>query len=167
MLPRIHAAASILAFMLIILFWLATVIVEINGDPNTISMVKSAIAAGLLLLIPAMIISGISGSRLVGKSTAPIILKKRNRLKVAAANGILLLVPCAVLLWQMAAAGQFTTTFYVIQSLELIAGSLNAVLLGLNIRDGLRLSGKLGKSIAASPPSGRGRRRHHQAPTNG
>jgi hypothetical protein len=44
-----------------------------------------------------------------------------------------------------AAAGRFDTTFYLLQGVELIAGAINIGLMGLNIRDGLRLSGRLRK----------------------
>lgn len=60
-----------------------------------------------------------------------------------AANGILVLIPCAIVLNRWAAAGSFDTTFYAIQALELLAGATNLVLMGLNIRDGLMMSGRM------------------------
>jgi len=45
-----------------------------------------------------------------------------------------------------AAAGTFDATFYLVQGLELLAGATNLGLMGLNIRDGLRMSGRLRKS---------------------
>jgi hypothetical protein len=33
--------------------------------------------------------------------------------------------------------------FYVVQAIELIAGATNFVLMGLNVRDGLRMAGRL------------------------
>ena len=47
-----------------------------------------------------------------------------------------------------AQAGQFDTSFYIVQVIELIAGAVNITLLGLNMRDGLRLSGKLRRAPA-------------------
>ena len=68
-----------------------------------------------------------------------------------AANGLLVLVPCAIALNRWAAAGTFDSTFYIVQAIELIAGAINFVLMGLNVRDGLRMAGRLraGPAVAA------------------
>jgi hypothetical protein len=42
-----------------------------------------------------------------------------------------------------ASAGSFDATFYAVQLLELAAGATNVTLLALNVRDGLRLAGRL------------------------
>ncbi len=39
-------------------------------------------------------------------------------------------------------AAAFDTTFYAVQALELAAGAANITLLGLNIRNGLKLNGR-------------------------
>jgi hypothetical protein len=57
-------------------------------------------------------------------------------------------VPCAVLLDRWAAAGAFGPVFHAVQALELAAGGVNLALMGLNVRDGLRMAGRL----RASPP---------------
>jgi hypothetical protein len=59
-----------------------------------------------------------------------------------AANGLLVLIPCAIFLDRWAAAGEFDTTFYTVQALELLAGAVNLALMGLNIRDGMTMSGR-------------------------
>ncbi|WHP67558.1 hypothetical protein [Phaeobacter inhibens] len=61
---------------------------------------------------------------------------------IIGANGLLVLVPMAFFLESRAAAGQFDATFYSLQVVELLAGATNLVLMGLNMRDGIRLSGK-------------------------
>lgn len=50
----------------------------------------------------------------------------------------------ALLLDYWAATGHFDAGFYAVQAPELLAGAANLVLMGLNIRDGLRLSTRLG-----------------------
>ena len=65
-----------------------------------------------------------------------------------AANGVVVLIPAALYLASKAQAGQFDTSFYIVQVIELIAGAVNITLLGLNMRDGLRLSGKLRRAPA-------------------
>jgi Na+/H+ antiporter NhaA len=60
-----------------------------------------------------------------------------------AANGILILIPSALFLASKASAGEFDTGFYAAQALELAAGATNIALLGFNMRDGLKMKGRL------------------------
>lgn len=103
-----------------------------------IAAVKRFMAYSLLLLVPAMVGTGISGNSLGGRGGAKPILVKRRRTKFIAANGLLVLVPCALVLHVLASHGSFGPTFYLVQAVELIAGPVNVVLLSLNVRDGLR-----------------------------
>ncbi|MEV5574324.1 hypothetical protein AB0L06_30180 [Spirillospora sp. NPDC052269] len=59
-----------------------------------------------------------------------------------AANGLLILVPAALYLDRLASRGGFGTLFYAVQALELTAGAANLTLMSLNLRDGLRLTGR-------------------------
>jgi hypothetical protein len=68
---------------------------------------------------------------------------KKRRMQVVAADGLLVLLPSAVALASMANAGRFDALFYAVQGLELVAGAVNVVLYCLNMRDGLRLAGRL------------------------
>ncbi len=54
-----------------------------------------------------------------------------------------ILIPAAIFLGQAATAAHFDTTFYIVQSIELLAGATNLLLMGLNMRDGLKMSDKL------------------------
>jgi hypothetical protein len=47
-----------------------------------------------------------------------------------------------------ARAAEFDTSFYAVEALELAAGAANIALLGLNMRDGLKMKG-----LAPSPAS--------------
>lgn len=64
-------------------------------------------------------------------------------MKIIAANGLLVLLPCAFYLYGKAASGEMDTSFYALQALELVAGAINFSLMALNFRDGLKLSGRL------------------------
>lgn len=64
-----------------------------------------------------------------------------------------MLVPCAIALDRWAAAGRFDTAFYLVQAVELIAGAANFVLMGLNVRDGPRIAGRL--RVASTAPVAR------------
>ncbi len=70
-----------------------------------------------------------------------------------AANGLLILVPCAIALDRWAAAGSFDTTFCVVQVVELVAGATNFVLMGTNVRDGLRMAGRMHPTKPAPSPA--------------
>jgi hypothetical protein len=67
-------------------------------------------------------------------------------MSIIAGNGLLILVPSAFYLASKAAAGDFDAWFYGVQALELAAGATNIALMALNVRDGLRLGGRLGTS---------------------
>lgn len=54
-------------------------------------------------------------------------------------------------LYYYAYAGVFDTKFYLVQAAELLAGAINLTLMGLNMRDGLRLSGHIGTANRVAP----------------
>lgn len=140
MIRRIHPLAGALALMLIASFWLSTVLSEVFAPAATVTTVKTLIPWGFLILIPALIATGGSGFRLGRRMRGGLIAAKRKRMPLIAANGLLILIPSALFLSARAQAGVFDTGFYVVQAVELIAGAANLVLLGLNMRDGLRLT---------------------------
>ncbi|MBK1698076.1 hypothetical protein [Rhodovibrio salinarum] len=139
---RLHALAGSLGLLCIALFWAATVVSELSQDMTAIVWVKTAIPWGLLVLIPAMIVVGASGFRLARGRTGNVIEAKRRRMPLIALNGMLVLVPCAFVLAAWAQAARFDSWFYAVQALELAAGALNLMLMGRNMRDGLRLTNR-------------------------
>lgn len=139
---KIHAFAGGLALLTICIFWSATVITELFGDAATVSAVKNGILAGMLVLVPSMAIAGASGFSLGKGWRSPALARKKQRMKIIAANGVLILVPSAVFLASRAGAGEFDTAFVAIQAVELVAGAVNITLLSLNMRDGLALRRK-------------------------
>ena len=145
---RIHAIAGAIGFLTILTFWSSTVISELFGSHETIAMVKGSILTGMFILIPAMAIVGASGASLGSGRTDALVLAKKKRMPIIAANGLLILVPMAFLLEARAMAGQFDTMFYLMQGVELIAGALNLSLMGMNMRDGIRVAGK-GKTVGS------------------
>ncbi|BAV49554.1 hypothetical protein MLTONO_4651 [Mesorhizobium loti] len=138
---RIHAAAGAVALITVSAFWLSTATVELLGDTAAITMVKNSVLVGMAVLIPAMIIAGASGFSLGKGWKSPIVARKKWRMRIIAANG-LVLVPSAFLLSSLATAGRFDSLFTIIQAIELVAGATNIALLSLNMRDGLSLRRK-------------------------
>jgi hypothetical protein len=147
---RIHLIAGILAPLCIATFFSSTVLVELFGLHAAVANLKSLIVTpGLWILIPCLAATAGSGMYIGKSRRGRLVDNKKKRMPFIAANGLLVLVPCAIFLNRWASAGSFHTTFYVVQALELLAGATNVTLLALNVRDGLRLTGRLRASAAA------------------
>ncbi|MEP3429061.1 MAG: hypothetical protein ABJN98_10305 [Roseibium sp.] len=140
MTKRIHAIAGGLALFLIALFWAASLGSELFGTVACVVRVKTGILWGLGLLIPAMMAAGGSGAFLGRGWRSPVVSQKMRRMRIIAANGLLVLVPSAIYLAMKAQSGSFDSWFYGVQAIELAAGATNICLLALNMRDGLKLS---------------------------
>ncbi|TMV10089.1 hypothetical protein FGK63_03230 [Ruegeria sediminis] len=146
---RIHAIAGVVGILTILAFWTSTAFSELFASHETIAAVKAMILKGMFVLIPAMAIAGAAGMSLGGKRTDARAQAKKKRMPFIAANGLLVLVPAAFFLEARASAGTFDAWFYAVQVLELIAGATNLTLMGLNIRDGLTMTGRIGAGSAA------------------
>jgi CDGSH-type Zn-finger protein len=143
---RIHALAGGIGFLTILTFWTSTVISELFTSHDTIATVKQMILYGMIILIPAMAIAGGSGMSMGQARTDSPAVAKKKRMPLIAANGLIILLPSAFYLASKAAAGSFDGWFYGVQALELVAGAANLTMMGLNIRDGLRMTGRIGGS---------------------
>ena len=140
---KLHAAAGGIGFLMILSFWTSTVTSELFASHAIVAEVKALILRGMFILIPAMIIAGGSGMAMGRRRKDPLTKAKKRRMPIIALNGVLVLLPAAWFLAGKAAAGDFDTTFYVVQTVELIAGAANLTMIGLNIRDGIRITGRL------------------------
>ena len=149
----IHPVAGSLALLTIATFWLSTVISELSGSRDLVVAVKSAIPWGLLVLVPALAATGGSGLALSQGVRSGAVGRKLRRMPFIAANGLLVLLPSALFLAARAKAGAFDAPFYAVQAVELIAGPINLFLLGLNMRDGFRMSGRLARSTLPLQPT--------------
>ena len=83
-------------------------------------------------LSPGNIPAGVNGWIL-------LIATKLRRMPLIATHGLLVLIPSALLLASKARAAEFDSVFHSVQALEVPAGAANISLLGLNMRDGLRM----------------------------
>ena len=143
MMKFVHPIAGALAIVTIATFWLSTAFSELFGSQALVVAVKTAIPWGFLILVPALAGAGGTGFKLARGRRAGLVGAKAKRMPLIAANGTLVLIPCAFFLAYKAQAGAFDTGFYLVQGLELLAGAANFTLLGLNMRDGLRMKGRL------------------------
>ena len=142
-LRRAHALAGGAALLTIMTFWVSSVVVELAGTPDSVVTVKRTIPWGLLLLVPALAATGITGMTLTRNPSGRLVRRKLVRMRLVAAIGMLVLVPCVLYLGLTASAVDLGATFYTVQGVELVAGATNITLLMLNALDGLRLTGRL------------------------
>src|SRR5690606_30354079 len=139
--PRIiHPLAGMIALLTIATFWLSTAISELFLSEAVVVVVKTAIPWGFLLLVPALAAVGGSGFFLSHGQRQGLVGAKLKRMPFIAANGLLILIPAALFLAAKARAGEFDATFYGVQAVELIAGAVNITLLGMGMRDGMKLT---------------------------
>ena len=138
----IHPLAGTVAILTISTFWLSTALAELFGSTSVVVAVKTAIPWGFLLLIPALAAAGGSGFAMSKGRRSGLVGAKFKRMPWIAANGILVLIPSALFLASKARVAEFDTSFYAVQALELVAGAANITLLGLNMRDGLKMKGR-------------------------
>ncbi|MBC6459892.1 hypothetical protein [Actinomadura sp. HBU206391] len=150
-LKRVHLIAATAGLLTILTFWISTVTVELFGSESLIITVKQTIPWGLLVLVPALAITGATGFSMSGASSEPRIRAKRRRMPFISANGLLILIPTALYLDRLASRGELGGAFYAVQALELITGAVNLTLMSLNARDGLRLTGRLTNARADAP----------------
>ena len=144
----VHRIAGGAAFVIMLAFMAGSVASELTGDADTIAATKNAIRWGLLALIPALAATGGSGFKLVAGRPKGLAAVKFARMRIVGANGILILVPSVLFLAWKAEHGALNGWFVTVQAIEYLAGSLNLLLMGLNIRDGMRLGGRLRRAPA-------------------
>ncbi|MFT4194111.1 hypothetical protein [Ottowia sp.] len=145
MVKVIHPLAGAIALLTIATFWLATVLAELFASQATIVGVKTAIPWGFLVLIPALMAAGGAGFALAKGRKGGLVGAKIKRMPWIAGNGVLILIPSALFLAAKVKASEFDGVFYGVQAVELVAGAVNIVLLGMNMRDGLRMKGRTGR----------------------
>ncbi|WP_159990702.1 hypothetical protein [Pelistega ratti] len=138
-LRKIHRTFAILATLLIATFWSSTLISELFLSEQAVVVVKQSIIYGVFVLIIAMIATGATGAKMAGKAKHPKILAKKFRMPFIAANGLLILLPCAFYLADKASHLAFDMNFYIVQIVELVVGACNLFLMILSIRDGLSI----------------------------
>jgi hypothetical protein len=140
MLRTLHAVAGALAALVIGTFLLSTLLAEVAGGAELVLLVKRLVVTpGLWVLIPLLALTGLSGGTLAGPRPGTLARAKLARMRWIAATGLLVLVPCALLLEAWAARGPLDLKFGIVQGIELLAGLSQLRLVGLNIADGLKL----------------------------
>jgi hypothetical protein len=149
----VHVVAALLATLTIALFLVSTALLEAFGTHEAVARLKSLVVTpGLFILVPAIAATGGTGFALARGWQGRLVGRKKRRMPLIAANGLLLLTPAAILLDRWASAGVFDARFYVVQAIEFLAGATNLALMGLNVRDGLVLSGRIRRGQPTPSP---------------
>lgn len=143
MIKAVHPVAGMVALLTIASFWLSTALAELFASEATVVAIKSTIPWGFLLLVPMLAAAGGTGFASAKGRRTGLVGAKARRMPIIAANGILVLIPAALFLADKAGHAEFDSVFYGVQALELVAGAVNITLLGLNMRDGLKMRGRL------------------------
>lgn len=149
MLKTLHAVAAGVALLTVLSFWLSTLVAELFLGWPAVVAVKEGIVTGLFVLIPAMAAAGITGAALArgrgdGRGDGPAGAKG-TRMKILAVNGVLVMIPAALFLKARAVGGDTDALFVLVQAAELAVGAAQITLMGMNIRDGRRLSARLAR----------------------
>jgi hypothetical protein len=139
-LVRTHLAAAVGALALIMTFLILTTVTELIGTAGDVHIVRQWIVFGLPVLIGCLATAALSGRRLARNSRAAVIRRKQRRMQIVALAGILVLVPCALILDDLTASASAGGVVTALEITEILAGALNLTLLALNFRDGRRLT---------------------------
>ncbi|MBX2802281.1 MAG: CDGSH iron-sulfur domain-containing protein [Myxococcales bacterium] len=148
---KLHAIAGVFGFLCVATFVTATVSSELFASPQTVAVVKRFVFFGMFLLLPALMGAGATGVSMLGERTEPLALEKQRRGPIAFMTGLFVLLPTSWFLSSRAAAGTLDALFYGAQGVELVASTVCLVMIGLNIRDGLALRGRIASSGAKHP----------------
>ncbi len=148
---KMHAIAGVLGFVCIVTFVTSTALSELLGSPETVAAVKTWVFRGMFILLAALMAAGATGVSLLGKRTAPRALTKQKRGPIGFMTGLFVLLPSSYFLSSWASEGTFDGWFYGVQAVELAASTVVVAMVGLNIRDGLALRGRIGAGGVTSP----------------
>jgi hypothetical protein len=142
---RIHIVATIIAVAAISCFFISSLVAEITRNEVYIRSVKRVILYLVPILLIVMPALRISGTKLCGKSQNPTILAKAKRMKFIFINGVCL-IALACFLYYRSHYQSIDNIFIGAQLAEFLFGLTNLILIGLNIKSGFQLSGRLKKS---------------------
>ena len=148
MIKTIHPLAGALALLTIAAFWPSTAFAELFASEATVIIVKTAIPWSFLALIPALMVAGGSGLYAGGKAAWRYHRYEDQAHAADCSQRHFDPDPLGAIPRTKVSAGEFDTGFYVAQAIELAAGAANIALLGLNMRDGLKMKGRLRRKPA-------------------
>src|SRR5260370_8078312 len=125
LLVRVHVAAAVTAIAVITTFLVSSGVTELLGGTGDTRTLGHAIVFGLPLLIACLATAGLTGRRLGAGSRSSVLARKQRRLQAAAAVGLLVLVPCPLILDHLAAAPVPGSAVAVLELPDFLFATLN------------------------------------------
>jgi hypothetical protein len=139
-LVRTHLSAAVGAIAIITTFLLSSTITVLIGNAADVHTLRQWVVFALPLLVGCLAAAALTGRRLARKSRAAVIRRKQRRMQIVAAVGIVVLVPCALILDGLTAGASNGGVVSALEITEILAGAANVTLLALNFRDGRGLT---------------------------
>ena len=138
-LRTVHATAAFIAMAMIVAFLAVTLSTLGGGAVADAGTSKAVVWYGVKWLVVALAAAGMTGKAMCRGRPGGLAAVKFRRMKIVAANGILILVPCAYLLYARTQVAPVNGWYAALQIVEIAAGIVNLALLAANMRDGLRM----------------------------
>ena len=148
----LHAIAGVLGFIMISAIVLTTAITAAMGDPATMTSVGKGVFYSMFAMPVLLAAAGGTGVSMLGKRNEPLASKKQKRGPMAFMTSLLVLLPSSFFIQWRASDGLFDGIYYGVQGLEWVAGAFCFVMIGLNIRDGLALTGRIASGSKTGGP---------------
>ena len=108
MMKQVHFIAATVATLTLAACFVSTLLVEFLGSSDAVAHVKRLIVLpGLLILVPAIAATGGTGFALSKSRQGRLVDAKKKRMPFIAVNGLMILIPCAILLDSWASQSAF------------------------------------------------------------
>ncbi|SEH33401.1 hypothetical protein [Magnetospirillum fulvum] len=134
----IHPLAARATLGLFVLIWGSAVAAGLFADREMLAFIKEVVVWTLFLLTPLTMLTAGTGLILGRARPGPITDRKRRRLRLIVAIGIVILLPATLVLDAMVQSDSYDATlFLVFQGIELVAGLVLLTLMGISVRDGI------------------------------
>lgn len=134
----LHPLAGRVTLGLFLLIWGSTVAAGLFAGPEILAFVKEVVVWSLFLLVPATMATALTGLLLTRAHAGPIVERKRRRLRLIVGITVVVLLPVTLALDGLAQAGNYDPILFLsLQGLELVAGLVTLVLMGISVRDGI------------------------------
>lgn len=146
-----HPLAARLTLGLFALIWGAAVAAGLFADPEWLSFVKEVAVWALFLLIPVAAITALTGLVLSRARPGPIADRKQRRLRQITALGILVVLPTMLALDALVQQGITGLPLLIGEGIELAAGLVVLVLMGISVRDGIQARREAAANPATPP----------------
>ena len=144
----VHAVAGVLGFVLAGSFVVATLAAAFLVTPELRTSLHAGVLGGMLPLLLCLLGAGATGMSLLGTRKAPLGLTKQLRGPRAFMTTLLVLLPTSAVLWYWSSTD---AVYYGALALNVVASAFVLLNVGLNIRDGLALRGRIRAAGARSP----------------